>query len=80
MKKLLRVTFTGNHNTVAWIANEFSKRGLKDRKVYDRKQGHASDIVYSRQSDIISLYNILYKDVNMFLNRKKKTFDSVINA
>jgi DNA-binding transcriptional regulator WhiA len=59
------------------INNLFTNLGLNNRKIYNYKKSYTLSV--KSANDLSILYNWLYKDATIFLNRKKNIFDNVIN-
>ena len=54
--------------------------GTKRNSLYGPKKGNYKFIGWSSMRDIESIYKGFYEDSNFYLNRKKETFEKVINT
>lgn len=54
------------------LHNEY---GLTERKIYKAKNSRKCSLEYSKKSDVCSLYDIMYKDADIYLKRKKVKFE-----
>lgn len=77
-KKALRIC-QGNYDFLQDIVDFLSNEiGINKVKIY-KEQDNLWSINYTRNNDLIRLYNYIYRDVKIYMHRKKEIFDKIIN-
>ena len=74
-KNVLNLGFCGGRSIILSL-NDFFFDELKTKKlsVCDRNTWYC--IIYGSQSDVLKIYNFMYKDATIYLTRKKECFQS----
>lgn len=68
---------SGSKSILELIINEFERQGIKKVNIHSRKDKNLHDIEYSTKS-ASKIYEMLYYDGAIFLDRKKNKFDEII--
>lgn len=70
-KDKLRFGFYGTHKLVSQIQKWMGEQiGISQNKVFDKPT--VSFVIYQKKIDVLNFYNLMYKDANFYLRRKKK--------
>ena len=76
--KYLTFGFYGNHTIVNDIKILLEKElDLADNTIFDKET--VSSIYYGSRKDTKKFYSYIYNDSNIFLKRKKKKFETILN-
>lgn len=74
-KDRLRFGFYGTHQLVSevqwWLGQQIK---ISQNKVFDKPT--VSFVVYQKRKNVLDFYNLMYKDANFFIERKKEKFEN----
>jgi len=75
------VTLIGEKSIVKHVQNIFiNKIGLNETKLFKRhkeRDGNTISLLYSGRNNVKKIYDYLYKDATVFLERKKEVFEKI---
>jgi hypothetical protein len=80
----IKLSFYTYENLLIFIRQHFLEKGLikypaQLRKRHEERDGHACGLTFSGNKQVPKILDYIYKDATVFLDRKKKIYDSIKN-